>query len=202
MFTGIVTDKGRVAAIERRAGGARLAIASAYGAATIDVGASVACAGVCLTVVEVEAVAGGSRFTADVSGETLSCTTLGALRPDQAINLERALRAGDEIGGHFVQGHVDGAAAVTARAADGDSVRFTLRAPAPLARFIAPKGAVALDGASLTVNEVDGRDFGVNIIPHTAAVTTWGERTVGDRVNIEVDLVARYLARLGAAGQG
>jgi len=202
MFTGIVTDMGRVAAIERRAGGARLAIRSAYRAETIGVGASVACAGVCLTVVEVEATAGGSRFAADVSGETLSCTTLGALTQDQAINLERALRAGDEIGGHFVQGHVDGAATVTAREADGDSVRFTLRVAAPLARFIAPKGSVALDGAALTVNEVEGRDFGVNIIPYTAAVTTWGARGVGDRVNIEVDLVARYLARLGEAGRG
>jgi riboflavin synthase len=196
MFTGIVTDIGRVAALEARAGGARLAVNCACDPATIAIGASIACAGVCVTVVAAGAANGGSRFEADLSAETLAVTTLGRLAVGDRLNLERALRAGDELAGHIVQGHVDGVAEIVAREADGDSLRYTVRAPDAFARYIAPKGSLALDGASLTVNEVAGCEFTVNIVPHTRAVTTWGARAAGDRVNLEVDLVARYLARL------
>lgn len=200
MFTGIVTDIGRLAALETRPGGTRIAIDCAYAPASIDIGASIACSGVCLTVVAVEPANAGSRFEADLSGETLGCTTLGELAIGDRLNLERALKAGEELGGHMVQGHVDGVAEIRACEDAGESLRYTLRAPDALARYIAPKGSVALDGTSLTVNEVAGADFSVNIVPHTRAVTTWGERGSGDRVNLEVDLVARYLARFVEMG--
>ncbi len=201
MFTGIVSDIGRVAASQPSANGARLAIDCAYDAASIDIGASIACAGVCLTVVELKASAQGCRFKADMSVETLSCTTLGDYAAGMTINLERALKASDELGGHMMLGHVDGVAQITKRETDGESVRFALKAPHELARFIAPKGSIALDGTSLTVNEVAGAEFSINIVPHTARVTSWGEREAGDRVNLEVDLLARYLARLIDAGE-
>jgi riboflavin synthase len=199
MFTGIVSDVGRIAAIEPHDRGARIAVACGYAPGGIEIGASIACAGVCLTVVGCAPEGGGSRFEADVSAETLSCTTLGVCAAGDPINLERALRMGDELGGHMVQGHVDGVAEVSGRDEDGQSIRFELRAPADLARFIAPKGSIALDGTSLTVNSVRGEVFSVNLVPHTSRMTTWGTRRVGDRVNLEVDLVARYLARLASS---
>ena len=192
MFTGLISDVGAVASAE----GGRFAIRCGYPAASIAVGASIACDGCCLTATSVHPDGAGSRFTLDVSSETLSRTTLGLWRPGRRINLERSLKAGDELGGHLVSGHVDGLARILERRPDGTSIRFTFEAPAELARLIAPKGSVALDGTSLTVNEVDGRCFGVNIIPHTAAVTTWDERRPGDGVNLEVDVLARYVARL------
>jgi len=191
MFTGIITDCGQVRDVEQR-GDMRARITTGYDMATVDIGASIACDGVCLTVVE----KGADWFAVDISAETLSKTNLDAWQPGRAVNLERALRVGDELGGHIVAGHVDGLAEVVAVAEEGDSTRVTLRAPAELAGFIAPKGSVALNGTSLTVNEVEGGSFGVNFIPHTRAVTTWGAVAVGDRVNIEVDTLARYVARL------
>ncbi len=191
MFTGIVTDMGRIARIERR-GDLRARIVTGYDTATIDIGASIACDGVCLTAVAL----GPDWFEVDASAETLARTTLGDWTEDRAINLERPLKVGDELGGHIVSGHVDGVAEITGLRPEGDSLRFTFHAPGDLGRFIAPKGSVALDGTSLTVNEVDGSAFGVNIIPHTRAVTTWGERAVGDRANLEIDTLARYVARL------
>jgi riboflavin synthase len=192
MFTGIVTDIGEVA---RRDGG-RFTIRCGYAADSIAIGASIACDGACLTAIEVAVAGAGSAFTVDVSNETLSRTTLGDWRPGRRVNLERALRAGDELGGHMVAGHVDGIARIAGIHADGDSRRFTLEAPAALARYIASKGSVALDGISLTVNEVMQNRFGINVIPHTLTHTTLGARTPGDNVNLEVDLVARYVARL------
>lgn len=192
MFTGIVTGIGEVIGRE----GGRFVIRSAYDPATIELGASIACDGVCLTVTSVEANSDGSAFTLDVSNETLSKTTLRDWQAGRAINLERALKAGDELGGHIVSGHVDGLARILSRVADGDSVRFVLEAGPQLARFIAPKGSVALDGTSLTVNEVDGNRFGINLIPHTLTQTTWGRKKPGDLVNLEVDMFARYMARL------
>jgi riboflavin synthase len=197
MFTGIVTDVGRVVAVERR-GDTLLTIATRYDAAGIDLGASIACNGVCLTVVERTAEPDGARFRVSVSGETLSKTTAASWREGTRLNLERALRLGDELGGHIVSGHVDGVAELTARRAEGDSLRLTFRAPADLARFVASKGSVALDGVSLTVNEVEGAEFGINLIPHTQSVTTFGGLAPGDRVNLEVDMLARYVARLAA----
>ncbi|MEQ9813501.1 MAG: riboflavin synthase [Azospirillaceae bacterium] len=198
MFTGIISDIGRLAALEER-GDRRLVIETRFDTATIDLGASIACDGVCLTVVEKAA----GRFAVDVSAETLSKTTLGGWREGHAINLERSMRLGDEIGGHLVYGHVDGLATVVAAEPEGGSVRWRFEVPEALARFIAPKGSVALNGVSLTVNEVDGAVFGVNIIPHTQAMTTFtapgDERPgvrVGDSVNLEVDMLARYVARL------
>ena len=191
MFTGIITDLGRVRTVERR-GDSRFVFDTGYDTADLDLGASVACSGACLTVVD----KGPDWFAADVSGETLSKTTLGDWREGTAVNFERALRMGDELGGHMVSGHVDGVAALVEAGTEGDSRRLTFEAPAELARFIAAKGSVTLDGVSLTVNEVEGRRFGVNIIPHTAAVTTLGRLELGDRVNLEIDLVARYLQRL------
>ena len=201
MFTGIVTDVGQVAAVERR-GDLRARIATGYDVAGLEIGASVACAGVCLTVVERgrENGTGQGWFDVDVSAETLSKTNLGAWAPGVRVNLERALRVGDELGGHIVSGHVDGMAEVLAVADEGGSTRVTFRAPGDLARFIAPKGSVALDGTSLTVNEVEGASFGINFIPHTKEVTTWGEVRPGDRVNLEIDTLARYVARLAEAG--
>jgi riboflavin synthase len=196
MFTGIITDLGRVRQIERR-GDARFVFETGYDTADIVLGASIACSGACLTVVD----KGPGWFAADVSAETLSKTTLGDWRAGTSVNLEKALKLGDELGGHLVSGHVDGVAEVLARTAEGDSQRYTFRAPAGLAGFIATKGSVALDGVSLTVNEVEDEDsgaarFGVNIIPHTAEQTTFGALQAGGRVNLEIDLLARYVQRL------
>lgn len=196
MFTGIVTDVGHVLQVDQR-GDLRARIATAYDPDGIDIGASIACEGVCLTVV---ALGRDPQpwFDVDISAETVGATSLSRhpWEPGKRLNLERALKVGDELGGHIVSGHVDGVAEVVAMHDEGDSTRFTFRAPESLAKFIAPKGSVALNGTSLTVNAVDGRDFGVNIIPHTKVVTTWGETRVGDAINLEVDTMARYVARL------
>ncbi|MBY0352007.1 riboflavin synthase [Tabrizicola sp.] len=200
MFTGIVTDVGRI--VETKVtGDLRARIATRYDVAGIDIGASIACDGVCLTVVALGSEPEG-WFDVEISAETLSKTNIGrsGWPVGKRINLERALRVGDELGGHIVSGHVDGVAEVVRVAPEGGSVRVTFRAPEALARFIAPKGSVALNGTSLTVNEVEGAEFGVNFIPHTQSVTTWGEVAVGDRVNLEVDTMARYVARLRAYG--
>jgi len=191
MFTGIVTDVGRVRAVERR-GDTRLVIATAYDADTIAIGASIACSGCCLTAVD----KGRGWFAVDASAETLARTTLGSWREGTAVNLERPLRFGDELGGHLVSGHVDDLARIVDRRPEGDSLRFVVEVPQRHARYIAPKGSVALDGVSLTVNEVAGNRFGVNVIPHTRQATTFGEALPGTLVNLEVDLIARYLARL------
>ena len=194
MFTGIITDIGRISALEQR-GDMRAVIATGYDVSGIDIGASIACDGVCLTVVATGSEEGG-WFAVDVSADTVSLTGLSDWAPGARVNLERALRVGDELGGHIVSGHVDGTAEIVGLRDEGDSTRMTFRAPDHLAGFIAPKGSVALDGTSLTVNEVDGATFGINIIPHTKTVTTWGDAAVGDRVNLEVDTLARYVARL------
>lgn len=194
MFTGIVTDMGEVLALDQQ-GDLRARIATAYDVESIDIGASIACDGVCLTVVDTGMVPRG-WFDVQISAETVSKTNLGSWHPGRRVNLERALRVGDELGGHIVSGHVDGVARVVALRPEGDSLRVTFRAPEALAKFIAPKGSVALNGTSLTVNEVDGCDFGINFIPHTRKVTTWGVVKEGDAVNLEVDTMARYVARL------
>lgn len=191
MFTGIVTDVGRVLAVERP-GDLRARIGTAYDTGRIDIGASISCDGVCLTVVAL----GADWFDVQVSAETVSKTNLGGWAPGKRINLERALKVGDELGGHIVSGHVDGLAMVTGLRVEGESLRVTFRAPDALAGFIAPKGSVCLNGTSLTVNEVEGASFGVNLIPHTQAVTTWDEVAVGDAVNLEIDTLAHYVARL------
>jgi riboflavin synthase len=191
MFTGIITDLGEIRALERR-GDLRARIGTAYDTASIEIGASIACDGVCLTVT----ATGEDWFDVDISAETLSKSTLGGWAEGDAVNLERALKVGDELGGHIVSGHVDGVAEILATRDEGESTRFTFRAPDAMAKFIAPKGSVALDGTSLTVNEVEGAEFGVNIIPHTKAATTWGRAKAGDRVNLEIDTLARYVARL------
>jgi riboflavin synthase len=197
MFTGIVTDLGEVRSVEPRAENLRrIAIFTRYAHNEIVLGASIACSGVCLTVVETGAVEGRSWFAVDAAAETLALTTVGSWQPGTRVNLERALKIGDELGGHLVAGHVDGAATLLAREDMTDMARFTLRAPQALSRFIAQKGSVALDGVSLTVNTVDGDDFSVLIIPHTLAVTTIGSWRVGDAINLEVDTMARYAARL------
>jgi riboflavin synthase len=193
MFTGIITDIGRVRAIEP-AGDPRYTIETRYDTAKIVIGASIACAGVCLTVTET----GPGWFEVQASAETLGVTTLGAWAPGTAVNLELALKLGDELGGHIVSGHVDGIGRIVARGAENDSMRYTIETPAALARFIAPKGSVTVDGVSLTVNEVEGNRFGVNIIPHTQAKTTFGRAMIGDPVNLEIDMLARYVARLVA----
>jgi riboflavin synthase len=192
MFTGIVTDIGRIVET-KHTGDLRARIATRYDVNGIDIGASIACDGVCLTVV---ALGPEGWFDVEISGETVSKTNLGGWGPGKRINLERALKVGDELGGHIVSGHVDGLAEVVSVRPEGGSVRVQFRAPDALARFIAPKGSVALNGTSLTVNEVEGAEFGVNFIPHTQAATTWGEVAVGDKVNLEVDTMARYVARL------
>ena len=192
MFTGIITDVGEVTAHD----GGRFSLKSRYPAADIAIGASIACDGVCLTVTAVHTDTSGSRFSVDVSNETISKTTLGNWKPGRRVNLERALKAADELGGHVVSGHVDGTARIVDITTDGDCRRFLFEAPEHLARYVAPKGSVALDGTSLTVNEVAGCRFGVNLIPHTLTVTTWGAKSTGDRVNLEVDVFARYVARL------
>ena len=199
MFTGIVTDVGRVRALERR-GDLRARIGTRYDPDGIDIGASIACDGVCLTVVDRGRDADGAWFDVDVSAETVSRSALGDWAEGDAINLERSLRVGDELGGHIVSGHVDGVARIVSVADEGGSRRFVFEAPEGLARFVAEKGSVALDGTSLTVNAVDGARFGVNLIPHTLGATTWGEAREGDRVNLEIDTLARYVARLAEAG--
>jgi riboflavin synthase len=197
MFTGIVTDIGEVVAVEPRAEGlARVKIACRYDPDTIDIGASIACSGVCLTVVGRGRDGNRDWFAVDAAAETLRVTTIGGWRRGTRVNLERALRIGDELGGHIVAGHADGLAVVLGREDLTDMARFTFRAPAELARFIAPKGSVALDGVSLTVNETADNTFSVLIIPHTLEVTTLAALAVGDSVNLEVDLMARYAARL------
>ena len=202
MFTGIVSGVGEVLDLERLGERDRLTIGSAYDPASIAVGASVANAGVCLTVVAVEPRGQGSRLAFDVGAETLSVTTLGRWGKGTKVNLERSLRVGDELGGHMVSGHVDGLATIVSRRDFDGMAHFRFRAPSALAKFIAVKGSVALDGTSLTVNAVEGDEFEVLLIPHTLEVTTWGERKAGDQVNIEVDQMARYAARLIEAGQG
>ncbi|QFT59271.1 Riboflavin synthase [Sulfitobacter sp. THAF37] len=192
MFTGIITDIGTVVALEQQ-GDLRARIKTGYATDGIDMGASIASDGVCLTVVAL----GPDWYEVQISAETVDKTNLGTWQPGKRLNLERALKVGDELGGHIVSGHVDGVAEVIALTDEGDSTRVTLRAPEALARFIAPKGSVALNGTSLTVNAVDGCDFGINFIPHTKAATTWGDVAVGDHVNLEIDTLARYVARLG-----
>ena len=199
MFTGIITDMGEVLALDPQ-GDLRARIATTYDVARIDLGASIACDGVCLTVVAV-GQAPRNWFEVQISAETLSKTTIGAgnraaWHVGARINLERALRVGDELGGHIVSGHVDGVAEVLEVRDEGESTRIRFRAPGGLAGYIAPKGSVALNGTSLTVNEVAGAEFGINLIPHTKQVTTWGGTQVGDKVNIEIDTLARYVARL------
>ncbi len=191
MFTGIVTDIGTVVARETR-GDTHFRIRTRYETASIDIGASIACAGVCLTVVQ----KGADWFAVDVSAESLSRTTLGSWTDGKAINLERSLKVGDELGGHIVSGHVDGVGEVIATRNEGDSLRIDVRAPTALAGFIAEKGSITIDGASLTVNGVEGNAFGVNLIPHTQQVTTLGKLKAGDKVNLEIDVLARYVARL------
>jgi len=202
MFTGIISDVGQIIEIRPSGQSSRLRIASAYSAASIAVGASIANAGACLTVVGVEPHGGGSVIAFDVGAETLAVTTLGRWRAGGHVNLERALKVGDELGGHMVSGHVDGTAEILSRRDFDGMAHLAFRAPADLAKFIAVKGSVALDGTSLTINAVKGDAFEALLIPHTLAVTTWGERRAGDRVNIEVDQMVRYAARLIEAGRG
>jgi riboflavin synthase len=199
MFTGLVSDVGEVRRIERRGELARIRVACSYPAEGIAIGASIACSGPCLTAVAVGVDGNRTWFDADAAAETLARTTLGDWRAGRRINLERSLKLGDELGGHIVSGHVDGVAEILARDEIDGAVRFEFRAPAACAKFIAEKGSVALDGTSLTVNSVEGDVFSVLIIPHTLAVTTWGERRLGDKVNLEVDQMARYAARLISA---
>ena len=196
MFTGIITDIGEVTEVEQR-GDTRFRILTHHDAATIDLGASIACAGACLTVIA-KGRADESRcwFDVEASAETLTHTKLGTWKQATRINLERALKAGDELGGHIVSGHVDGIGHLSSRIAEGDSWRLTFEAPKDLMRFIAPKGSVTVDGISLTVNEVGDTSFGVNIIPHTQDRTTLGDLSPGDPVNLEIDMLARYVARL------
>ena len=195
MFTGIITDIGTIRSTEQR-GDLRLIIGCHYDTEGVDIGASIACSGVCLTVVD----KGPDWFAVDLSGETVSRTAQGAWSEGRALNLERALKLGDELGGHIVTGHVDGIGEVTEITAEGDSHRVTIRLPADLAPYVAAKGSITVDGVSLTVNSVedrrDGTIFGLNIIPHTWAVTTFGQLAVGQPVNLEIDVLARYLARM------
>jgi riboflavin synthase len=192
MFTGLVSSVGTLEARD----GARLVIACPFKRSSLEEGGSIACDGCCLTIVDIGKAKGRAALIAvDVSNETLERTTLGSWKAGRRINLERPLRLGDELGGHIVSGHVDGRARIIAREQDADSIRFVLEAPMELARFIAAKGSVALDGVSLTVNSVDGARFSVNIIPYTLAHTTWQDRRPADQVNLEVDILARYVAR-------
>lgn len=191
MFTGIITDLGSVRAVDR-SGEVRFEFSSSYDLSTVDIGASIACNGVCLTVIE----KGEQWFAMQASAETLSKTTLGSWDAGRPVNFERALKVGDELGGHIVSGHVDGIATVVDIRSDGESKRFTFQAPDDLKKYVAPKGSVAIDGVSLTVNEVEDGRFGINVIPHTQSVTTFGSLKVGDTVNMEIDMLARYVARL------
>ncbi|MEC7574729.1 MAG: riboflavin synthase [Pseudomonadota bacterium] len=197
MFTGLITDVGRVRAVTS-VGDRRIEIETSFPIAEIELGASIACSGVCLTAIEF----GDNWFAVEASEETTSKTTVGDWQAGDALNLERSLRIGDELGGHLVFGHVDGVAKIAERRTDGDSIRFSILAPDDLAPYIASKGSVALSGVSLTVNEVDGNRFGVNIIPHTADATTLGKLSAGDRVNLEIDMLARYVARQLKAREG
>ena len=192
MFTGIITDIGRVQSVDKTGGDVRLGIHTAYDLSNVDLGASIACSGCCLTVVEKK----DDVFFVDVSAESISKTTIGSWVEGSSINLERALKVGDELGGHIVSGHVDGLATLIGITPDGDSYRLKFEVPQDLAKFIAPKGSVALDGISLTVNEVEGNQFGVNIIPHTWENTTLGQHIEGDAVHLEIDMLARYMARM------
>lgn len=196
MFTGIISDIGTVGSISALAAGVRIRIGTHYDADSLALGASISCSGACLTVIEAGREGADGYFDVEASSETLSRTTLGEWVAGTELNLERALRAGDELGGHIVTGHVDGVATVLARADEGDMARFDFEAPPALGRYIAEKGSIALDGTSLTVNSVKGSQFSVMLIPHSLDVTTWGSRQAGDRVNLEVDLFARYLDRL------
>jgi len=191
MFTGIVTDVGRVRAVRETNRDRRFEIETAFDLSTLDIGASVSHAGCCLTVVE----KGADWFAVEVSGETLSRSTLDNWKEGRRVNLERSARVGDELGGHIVSGHVDGVGEVVSVESEGGSHRIRVRVPRPLHRFIAPKGSIAIEGVSLTVNEVEDDVFGVNLIPHTWDVTTLGELKPGSRVNLEIDMLARYLAR-------
>lgn len=191
MFTGIITDVGRIRAVVDTERDRRFEVKTAYDLAGVDLGASICHAGCCLTVVE----KGEGWFAVEVSAETLSKTTLGHWAAGTPVNLERATRLGDELGGHIVSGHVDGVGEVVSITPEGGSHRLRLRAPEPLHRFIAPKGSIAIEGVSLTVNEVEGREFGVNIIPHTWRATTLGSLAPGRAVNLEIDVLARYVAR-------
>jgi riboflavin synthase len=197
MFTGIVSDIGTIERVEQR-GDTRITVATAYDTANVDLGASIACSGVCLTVVD----KGPGRFAVDVSGETIARTAADQWQEGRRLNLERAMKLGDELGGHIVTGHVDGVATVTGITADGDSRRIGFAAPAALAPFLAPKGSVTIDGVSLTVNEVRdsgaATEFAINLIPHTQAVTTLGDLREGQSVNVEIDVLARYLQRMEA----
>ena len=196
MFTGIITAVGQIVAVSGDHD-KTVRIACSYDVAKMTRGASIACAGVCLTVTDFGTADDATWFDADVSAETLSKTTLGGWAPGGRVNLEKALRVGDELGGHIVTGHVDGVGEIVGLRDDGDSLRVSVRAPAEIAKFIAQKGSVTMDGASLTVNEVEGATFGVNLIPHTREVTTFGAFEVGQKVNLEIDVLARYVARLG-----
>lgn len=197
MFTGIITDVGTVEAVTPMDGGLKIRIATSYDPQTIDIGASIACSGPCLTVTALSDEASNRRwFEVEAWEEAIRLTTVGEWQPGHRINLERSLKIGDELGGHIVSGHIDGMAEIIAVEEEGEATRFRLKAPDDLAKFIAPKGSVALDGTSLTVNGVDGSAFDVLLIRHSLEVTTWNERKVGDRVNLEVDQMARYAARL------
>lgn len=198
MFTGIITDKGRVRSITKP-GDTLIEIDTAYDVARIDIGASIACSGPCLTVVRRGVTDGQGWFAVEASAETLSKTTIGEWKPGSPINLERALRVGDELGGHIVSGHVDGVGTVVSILQEGQSWRFKFDAPPDLMRYIATKGSICIDGVSLTVNEVEGTQFGVNIIPHTYAHTTFGNMTQGQRINLEIDALARYVERIRTA---
>ena len=194
MFTGIITDIGEVLETEQQ-GDLRARIGTHYNVSGIEIGASIASDGVCLTVIAL-GTSPRNWYDVQISAETVAKTNLGTWVPGKRLNLERALKVGDELGGHIVSGHVDGVAEVVRLTPEGDSLRVTFRAPEALARFIAPKGSVSLNGTSLTVNEVEGAEFGINFIPHTQKATTWGEVALGDKVNLEVDTMARYVARL------
>jgi len=199
MFTGIVTAVGDVVAVERRNGLTRLTVESSYDPAGVAIGASICHDGCCLTVVETQSVKGGMRHVVEVAPESLSLTTLGNVKEGGKLNLERALRAGDELGGHIVSGHVDGIGCVAGVRADGEGWRISIDAPEALAPLIAPKGSITIDGVSLTVNEVEGARFGVLLIPHTWAVTTLNRLTPGASVNLEADMLARYVSRILSA---
>lgn len=207
MFTGIVTDVGTVKSVEKT-GDTRFVIETAYDPDGIEIGASIACGGACLTVIEKGhagdgaggSVGSGGWFAVEASAETLGCTSLGAWKPGTKINLERSLKVGDEIGGHIVSGHVDGVGRIRSMTPEGGSVRYVFEAPEALMKHIASKGSITVEGVSLTVNEVEDDTFGVNLIPHTQTVTSFGAVKVGDAVNLEIDVLARYVARLRDVG--